>query len=84
MHPALQLLYDGSDAEAVALLSGIAPVRLLHLHDPWARPEEQAKYELYSRQARQWGGQPGNYELMVKQGGLFFRKFPMQQRHWQS
>lgn len=66
----LQLLYDGNDPEAVELLSGVQHLRLMHLHPPWASTRETAMFEFYSRQARQWGGQPGNYELMVKQGGL--------------
>lgn len=63
-----QLLYDGADPTAVELLSRIRHVRLMHLHEPWASAQERAAFEFYSQQAKQWAGQPGNYELMVKQG----------------
>lgn len=66
----VQLLYDGTDAAAVELLSRIRHVRLMHLRPPFASAEERTKFEFYAQQAQQWGGQPGNYELMVKQGGL--------------
>ena len=42
-------------------------------HPPFASAAEQAKFELYAQGAseassRQWAGQPGNFQLMVKQG----------------
>ena len=64
----LQLVYDGVDDGAVKLLGSIRSVQLIHLHPPWATSEDTAKFEFYAQQAKQWGGQPGNYELMVKQG----------------
>lgn len=69
----LQLLYDGQDAEAVALLGGIRHVTLIHIHPPFASPADAAKFGLYAASAgevssKQWGGQPGNFQLMVKQG----------------
>ena len=63
-----QILYDGRDPEAVAALSRVPAVRLIHIHAPWASPADAAKYELFARATPQWGGRPGNYELMVKQG----------------
>ena len=68
-----QLLYDGQDAEAVALLSRIRHLTLIHIHPPYASPADRAKFELWGAAAaatanRQWAGQPGNFELMVKQG----------------
>jgi hypothetical protein len=74
-HPStlLQLLYDGQDAEAVRLLGTLRHVTLIHIHPPFAPAADCAKFELYkggasSTASRQWGGQPGNFELMVKQG----------------
>ena len=69
----LQLLYDGSDPEAVRLLGTLRHVTLMHIHPPFASAVEQAKLELYDQGAseassRQWAGQPGNFQLMVKQG----------------
>lgn len=71
--PRLQLLYDGQDAEAVRLLAQVSSVTLTHIHPPFASPADLAKYALWTgginaSSHRQWGGQPGNYELMVKQG----------------
>jgi hypothetical protein len=45
----------------------------MHIHPPFASAAEQAKLELYAQGAseassRQWAGQPGNFQLMVKQG----------------
>ncbi|KAI3436820.1 hypothetical protein D9Q98_006230 [Chlorella vulgaris] len=67
------LLYDGQDAEAVRLLAQVSSVTLTHIHPPFASPADLAKYALWTgginaSSHRQWGGQPGNYELMVKQG----------------
>ena len=71
--PALQLLYDGSDPEAVRLLRLLRHVTLMHIHPPFASAADHAKFELYAQGAseassRQWAGQPGNFQLMVKQG----------------
>lgn len=71
--PCLQLLYDGQDAEAVRLLGTLRRVTLVHIHPPFASAAASAKFRLYqgaasSTASRQWGGQPGNFELMVKQG----------------
>ncbi|PRW56345.1 glycosyltransferase-like protein [Chlorella sorokiniana] len=67
------LLYDGQDVEAVRLLALVRHVTLIHIHPPFASAAQQAKFEAYARSAgdvatQQWGGQPGNFELMVKQG----------------
>ncbi len=64
----LQLVYDGIDQGAVKLLRSIRSVQVIHLHQPWATAEDTIKFEFYAKHAKQWGGQPGNYELMVKQG----------------
>lgn len=71
--PLPQLLYDGHDAEAVQLLESVRHVTLIHIQPPWANPADDARWRLYAASAgeassRQWGGQPGNFELMVKQG----------------
>lgn len=56
------------------LLGTLRCVTLLHIHPAWAPPADAARFELYQRGAadvssRQWGGgQPGNFQLMVKQG----------------
>ena len=64
------VLYDGSDAAAVQALEGIAAVTLLHIHPPWARASELAKFKFYAESSGRatWGDQPGNYQLMIKQG----------------
>jgi hypothetical protein len=69
----VQLLYDGHDEEAVRFLSSIRHVTLMHIHPPFASPADLAKFELWTHGSgitsqRQWTGQPGNFELMVKQG----------------
>jgi len=68
-----QLLYDGRDSEAVSLLRTLHHVTLLHIHLPWATPQEVQRYQQYATGAseastRQWAHLPGNFELMVKQG----------------
>lgn len=70
--PCLQLLYDGSDAEAVRLLGTLRHVTLLHIHPPFASPSELERFRWFAEGAgeastRQWVGQPGNFGLMVKQ-----------------
>lgn len=51
------------------LQSGVGTALLYYLPSSL----HQAKFEAYARSAsdvatQQWGGQPGNFELMVKQG----------------
>lgn len=62
------LLYDGSDAAAVAVLAKVSCVELMHLHQPWATTEEAAAFQAYRNLTAMWSGQSGNYELMFKQG----------------
>lgn len=55
------------------LLGTIRHVTLLHIRPPWAAPADAARWDVYAASAgeattRQWGGHPGNFELMVKQG----------------
>lgn len=55
------------------LLGTIRHVTLLHIRAPWAAPADAARWHMYAASAgevtaRQWGGHPGNFELMVKQG----------------
>ncbi len=69
LHVALQVLYDGNDMLAVRALQEIMHVTLIHIHDPFLKGVERQKYSLWVQRNGQWGGQPGNYDLMVKQGG---------------
>jgi hypothetical protein len=65
----LQLLYDGDSIGAVQLLQGLSALTLIHLHKPWASEQEVLQFAMYRLAGgRHWGGRPGNYELMVKQG----------------
>lgn len=59
-----QLLYDGADPQAVALLSSIRHVSLLHIHAPFAGPAERERFAWYADGAaepstRQAGHLPG-------------------------
>lgn len=62
------MLYDGADNATVAYLRQLAPVTVLYIHEPFASEMELSAYNRYKSSARQWGGKPGNYELMIKQG----------------
>ncbi|GMH41555.1 hypothetical protein BSKO_09465 [Bryopsis sp. KO-2023] len=62
------VLYDGSDAKAVEVLNGIDHLTLIHIHSPFATPTDNAKFRVWTKLHKQWGGKPGNFELMVKQG----------------
>ncbi|KAL6776982.1 hypothetical protein ACKKBF_B19730 [Auxenochlorella protothecoides x Auxenochlorella symbiontica] len=62
------IVYNGHDAAAVQALETIRHVRLIHVHEPWAKGVDSALVELYSGLSRQWKGRPGNYALMVTQG----------------
>lgn len=73
-------MIQGGNADGLHLLHGHAPAvwcrhsrtqRALLYYLPSSL--HQAKFEAYARSAsdvatQQWGGQPGNFELMVKQG----------------
>ena len=59
------------------LLGTLRHVTLLHIHQPWASPAELERFSWYAAGAggnvdpslKQWGDQPGNFALMVKQVG---------------
>lgn len=63
-----QVLYDGTDSETVAQLSSIKHVTLLFLAPPFASAGDIAQFAAWQGRHWQWGGKPGNFNLMVKQG----------------
>eukprot|EP01025_Chloroclados_australasicus_P067086 TRINITY_DN9272_c2_g1_i6.p1 TRINITY_DN9272_c2_g1~~TRINITY_DN9272_c2_g1_i6.p1 ORF type:complete len:732 (+),score=93.71 TRINITY_DN9272_c2_g1_i6:291-2198(+) len=62
------ILYDGHDEEAVFALSHIKHVRLIFVHGPHVTPRQAEAFKEWESKHWQWGGKPGNYQLMVKQG----------------
>jgi len=63
-----QVLYDGTDSETVAQLSSIKHVTLLFLAPPFASAGDIEQFAAWQGRHWQWGGKPGNFNLMVKQG----------------
>jgi hypothetical protein len=68
------ILWDGGDAHAAALLSRMRHVTLAPLTPPAAAnataedAARWARFVAFRGNHWQWGGRPGNYALMVKQG----------------
>eukprot|EP00210_Caulerpa_lentillifera_P008089 g7723.t1 len=62
------LLYDGTDPTAVEYLSRIHHLSLIHIHPPFASDNDLVDFATWTQAHKQWGGKPGNFELMVKQG----------------
>lgn len=71
MNDVLQLLYDGKDGDVIKMLLRIHALRLIHYEEPLASPELAQLYKKWLIKSWQWGGKPGNFELMVKQGDCF-------------
>lgn len=74
LHPA-QVLYDGTNREAVALLSGVNHVTLQFLAPPFASAKDVEEFAAWEARHWQWGGKPGNFRLMVKQGKSLARSW---------
>eukprot|EP01026_Neomeris_dumetosa_P028844 TRINITY_DN2336_c0_g1_i4.p1 TRINITY_DN2336_c0_g1~~TRINITY_DN2336_c0_g1_i4.p1 ORF type:complete len:616 (-),score=86.67 TRINITY_DN2336_c0_g1_i4:287-2134(-) len=62
------MLYDGHDEEAVFALSHIKHLHMIFVQGPHASPLDIDAFEQWASKHWQWGGKPGNYQLMVKQG----------------
>ncbi len=66
------VLWDGADADAAALLARVRHVTLAPLRldavPGRADASRAARFATFRGNHWQWGGRPGNYELMVKQG----------------
>ena len=72
----VQILYDGDDTDVVAHLRELRCVTLMFVGPPFASALEVQEFWAFEDLHWQWGGQPGNYNLMVKQGfGVRFRTF---------
>eukprot|EP01023_Acetabularia_acetabulum_P027013 TRINITY_DN25552_c0_g1_i3.p1 TRINITY_DN25552_c0_g1~~TRINITY_DN25552_c0_g1_i3.p1 ORF type:complete len:728 (-),score=153.66 TRINITY_DN25552_c0_g1_i3:96-2009(-) len=62
------VLYDGHDEEAVFALSHIKHVKLIFVQGPHASAVDIEEFKQWGKKHIQWGGKPGNFQLMVKQG----------------
>jgi len=59
------ILWDGGDANAERALASLPHVHVASLA---SSPRRLERYSVFSELHWQWGGLPGNYRLMVKQG----------------
>lgn len=67
----MQILYDGTDRAAVDTLSRIRHVTLQFAAPPFASEVDAQEFARWEQRHWQWGGKPGNFKLMVKQGAAW-------------
>ena len=72
------MLYDGTDGQAVGHLSSIAHVTLQFLAPPFASARDIERFAVWQARHWQWGGKPGNFQLMVKQGAYVWLSISLQ------
>lgn len=59
--------YDGIDPEVLNILRSIHPVSITAVRTPFADSLTLTNLQGFRHQHREWGGRPGNFELMVTQ-----------------